>query len=266
MNILRRELAPIPAEGWSLIDATAKETLAASLSARKFVDFDGPHGLAHAAVPTGRLTLVKETKGNELGYGLHQVLPLAETRVHFDLSIWELDNLIRGAKDIALDGLVQACRTAAAFEESAVFDGLEAAGITGLHQAAPGNPIALALECNAAADAVGEAQGRLLKAGVGGPAHLVVNPALCKFLNHSIPGGSLGQLIAQQIGGSVITSAAVKDALLVSARGGDLELSVGQDFAIGYRSHTTTTVNLFLTESFTFRVIAAEALVKFVVK
>jgi uncharacterized linocin/CFP29 family protein len=266
MNILRRELAPIHAEGWSLIDTTAKEILAASLSARKFVDFDGPHGLAHAAVPTGRLKVVKETKGNELGFGLHQVQPLAETRVHFDLSIWELDNLMRGAKDIALDALIEACRTAAAFEESAVFDGLAEAGITGLHQAAASKPVALSLDCNALSDAVAEAQLRLLKAGAGGPANLVVNPAIGRFLNHSTPGGSLCELVAKQIGGSVITSQAVKDALLVCARGGDLVLTVGQDFAIGYRSHTTTAVNLFLTESFTFRAIAPEALVGFVLK
>lgn len=257
-------LAPIGAEGWSLIDAAAKETLSANLSARKFVDFDGPHGLAHAAVPTGRLSVVKETRGNELGYGLHQVLPLAETRIHFDLSIWELDNLSRGAKDIDLAPLVEACRNAAAFEETAVFDGLEAAGITGLHQVVAEQPIAL--ECDAVVDAVAEAQARLLKAGVCGPAHLVVNPDICMFLNHSAPGGSLRALIAKQVGGSVIASASVKDALLVAARGGDLELTVGQDFAVGYQSHTTTTVSLFLTESFTFRVIAPETLVGFVLK
>jgi uncharacterized linocin/CFP29 family protein len=42
-----------------------------------------------------------------------------------------------------------------------------------------------------------------------------------------------------------------------------MELTVGQDFAIGYHDHTTTEVNLFITESFTFQVVAPEALVRF---
>ena len=44
-------------------------------------------------------------------------------------------------------------------------------------------------------------------------------------------------------------------------RGGDFELTVGQDFSIGYLGHTLQTVRLYLQESFTFRVLAAEAAV-----
>jgi uncharacterized linocin/CFP29 family protein len=44
-------------------------------------------------------------------------------------------------------------------------------------------------------------------------------------------------------------------------RGGDFELVVGQDFAIGYLDHTADKVRLYLQESFTFRVHAGEAAV-----
>jgi uncharacterized linocin/CFP29 family protein len=44
-------------------------------------------------------------------------------------------------------------------------------------------------------------------------------------------------------------------------RGGDFELSVGQDFSIGYLDHTATTVSLYLQESMTFRVLSPEAAV-----
>jgi uncharacterized linocin/CFP29 family protein len=40
---------------------------------------------------------------------------------------------------------------------------------------------------------------------------------------------------------------------------------VGQDFAIGYHSHTAAEISLFITESFTFRVLAPEALVGFAI-
>ena len=55
MNFLRRELAPIGDLGWSAIDAMAKDVLAANLSARRFVDVDGPHGIGHAAVVLGQI-------------------------------------------------------------------------------------------------------------------------------------------------------------------------------------------------------------------
>jgi uncharacterized linocin/CFP29 family protein len=50
--------------------------------------------------------------------------------------------------------------------------------------------------------------------------------------------------------------------VLVSTRGGDYELTVGQDLSIGYTAHDRTEVELFLTESFTFRVLEAKAAVQ----
>jgi uncharacterized linocin/CFP29 family protein len=53
----------------------------------------------------------------------------------------------------------------------------------------------------------------------------------------------------------MIPCPSVDDAFLISLRGGDLELTLGQDFSIGYEAHDGKTVRLFLTESFTFRVL-----------
>jgi uncharacterized linocin/CFP29 family protein len=44
-------------------------------------------------------------------------------------------------------------------------------------------------------------------------------------------------------------------------RGGDFELTVGEDFAIGYLEHTADAVRLYLQETFTFRVLSPEAAV-----
>jgi len=48
---------------------------------------------------------------------------------------------------------------------------------------------------------------------------------------------------------------------LLSVRGGDYELHVGQDWSVGYLGHDRQTVELFLTESFTFRVLEPAAAV-----
>ncbi len=263
MDLLRRDLAPISPQGWSEIDSMAKETLVANLSGRKFIDVDGPHGIGHSCVTLGRLSIPKTQKGEKVGYGIHQVQPLVEGRVNFSLETWELDNIERGAKDIELDSLVAACREIAMFEEKAIYGGFDPGHITGLQKTVKGNEISLSLDMDSIVDAVSEGQTRMLKDGVKGPASLVVSAAIWKFLARTTPGGTLRSIVERQIAGPVIYSEFVKDAWLVSGRGGDLELTVGQDLAVGYHSHTAGEINLFVTESFTFRVIAPEVLVGF---
>ena len=50
-------------------------------------------------------------------------------------------------------------------------------------------------------------------------------------------------------------------AVVMSKRGGDFILSVGQDFSIGYTSHDAELVTLYLEESFSFRVTEPDAAV-----
>lgn len=266
MNFLRRELAPISPKGWQEIDSMARDTLVSNVSGRKFVDVDGPHGISHACVTLGRLEMPKKQDHGKVGYGVHQVQPLVEARVDFTLETWELDNVERGARDLQLDALVEACREIALFEEKAIFQGFKPGGIAGLQDAVKGQELSITLDMDSLMDAVSEGQTRLLKEGVEGPANLVVSAPLWKYLARSTPGGTLRSLIQKQIEGQVIYSELVEDAILVAARGEDLELSVGQDFAVGYHSHSTTEVNLFVTESFTFRIIAPEALVGYRLK
>jgi uncharacterized linocin/CFP29 family protein len=52
----------------------------------------------------------------------------------------------------------------------------------------------------------------------------------------------------------VVWAPAVDGAVVLSQRGGDFELTVGQDFSIGYRSSDATTVDLYLEESVSFRI------------
>ncbi|HUW70334.1 MAG TPA: family 1 encapsulin nanocompartment shell protein [bacterium] len=266
MNNLRRELAPISTEAWSTIDTTARETLVATLSGRKFVDIDGPHGIQHACVALGRLATPPKQDPGAVMYGVHQVLPLVESRTSFVLNTWELDNIGRGASDPDLDVLTNACRKSALFEENAIFEGFAPGNIAGLASLVHGKEIALSLETEKLIDTVSEAQTRMLKEGIPGPANLVVSAPIWKYLARSAPGGTLRSIIEQQIEGKVIYSESVKDALLVAGRGGDLALTIGQDLAIGYHSHTTTEINLFLTESFTFRVMNPQAVVGFKLK
>ena len=65
------------------------------------------------------------------------------------------------------------------------------------------------------------------------------------------------------VDGDIIWAAAINGAFVLTTRGGDFELNIGQDVSIGYLSHTDTVVRLYLQETFTFRVLTSEASVAF---
>ena len=70
------------------------------------------------------------------------------------------------------------------------------------------------------------------------------------------------------LGGAVLLSPYLRgefetEAYMVSQRGGDFEIILGNDLAIGYDSHTTSSVRLYFTESFTFRILDAAGVLHF---
>src|SRR5699024_2060616 len=133
MDILKTSLAPITEAAWAEIYEEATDIFSSVLSARKFVDVDGPKGLDYSGVHTGRID-IESNKNDSVQYGLNRLLPLVETRAGFSLDIWELDNASRGAEDLNLENLEKAAREIASFEEKAIYYGLEKAGIEGISQ------------------------------------------------------------------------------------------------------------------------------------
>jgi uncharacterized linocin/CFP29 family protein len=61
--------------------------------------------------------------------------------------------------------------------------------------------------------------------------------------------------------GPIVLAPRVDGAVVLSTRGGDFQLSVGQDLAIGYAGDDKDKVYLYLTESFAFRVLERAAAV-----
>jgi uncharacterized linocin/CFP29 family protein len=57
----------------------------------------------------------------------------------------------------------------------------------------------------------------------------------------------------------IIWAPAIDGAFVLSTRGGDFDLHIGQDVSIGYLSHTDAAVRLYLQETFMFRVLTSEA-------
>ena len=261
MDLLKRSLAPITSEAWAQIDDEARRVLALHLAGRKLVDFSGPHGWQLGGVNTGRFEHLPHETIAGVGHAIREVRPLVELRSPIVLPILELDYASRGAGDLRLDPVVQTAERVASAEDTAIFHGFADGGIKGIIEASPHEPIAVgrALDWPRALTAAKE---QLRLAGVNGPYALATGlEAYAELAATGDDGYPLRKRIEENILGSeIVWAPAIKGgAVLLSTRGGDYELTVGQDLSIGYAGSDRSEVELYLTESFTFRVLEDKA-------
>ena len=262
MSHLLREHAPLTEANWTLIDEEARERLAPALAARKLVDFAGPHGWEYSATNLGRVRPL-ETGADGLTAARRRVVEVVEVSAPFALSRAELRDADRGAEDVDFGPLDQAARRIAERENEAVFHGWEDAGIEGIASVATQEAIALGDDCALYPRHVAAAVEMLLQAGVDGPYGLALGPtAYRRVLETTEHGGyPLLEHLRKIIGGPLVWTPGVRGAVVVSQRGGDFLLDVGEDLSIGYDAHDADSVRLYLLESFTFRVATSEAAV-----
>jgi uncharacterized linocin/CFP29 family protein len=67
--------------------------------------------------------------------------------------------------------------------------------------------------------------------------------------------------IKRLVKGEIIWAPAIAGAFVLTTRGGDFGLHIGQDVSIGYSSHTDAVVRLYLQETFSFLLLTTEAAV-----
>ena len=259
MNNLHRELAPISAGAWAGIEEEAKRTFARHAAARKAVDVTGPDGVTLAGLGTGHVTAI-DPPSDGVTATLRDWRPVVELRVPFTLSRAEIDSVDRGAQDPDWQPVKDAAKTIAFAEDRAVFDGYPAAQIAGLRPSSSNPALALPAEVRDYPDLVAKALGELRLAGVAGPYSLLLSAdawtAVSETSDHGYP---ILEHISRLLDGDIIWAPAIDGALLLSCRGGDYELRLGQDLSIGYLSHDTDSVLLYFTESFTFAPYTSEA-------
>ncbi|MDB5922277.1 MAG: bacteriocin [Betaproteobacteria bacterium] len=262
MNDLLRELAPVSASSWGLIEDEAKRTLKLMLAARRLVDFCGPLGWNVSAVSVGRTERLKADPEQGVEGRLRRTQALVELRVPFELSREELEAVGRGAKDPDLDPVRNAARAAAIAEDRAVFHGYADAGIVGLVAAAAGSGLMLTDDYEAYPGVVAEATNKLRSSGIHGPYAIALGPRCYTGLTKTAKNGfPVIEHVRRLLDGPIVWAPALNGAAVISLRGGDFELTVGQDFSIGYLEHSAAAVRLYLQESFTFRVLSPEAAV-----
>jgi uncharacterized linocin/CFP29 family protein len=261
MNNLHRELAPVSDAAWASIEAEARRTFEQNVAARRVVDVHGPDGPGLASVGTGHLAEI-DPPGEPGGISawLRTSQQLVELRVPFTVSRQDVDDVERGAQDSDWQPVKDAARQIAFAEDRAVFEGYPAAGIGGIRASTSNPRFTLPAEAREYPTVVSQAVSALRLAGVGGPYSLVLSaPAYTTVSETSDYGYPIREHLSRVVDGDIIWAPAIDGAFVLTGRGGDYGLRLGQDLSIGYLSHDTEYVQLYFQESLTFVAYTAEA-------
>jgi uncharacterized linocin/CFP29 family protein len=261
MNNLHRELAPISDAAWAQIEEEASRTLKRYLAGRRVVDLHGPSGVALSAVGTGHLHNIAPPAEGIIARQ-REVKPLVELRVPFELDRQMIDDVERGANDSDWQPVKDAAKQIAFAEDGAIFEGYAGGGIEGIRQGTS-NPIeTLPGDVRNYPDAVAHAVNQLRLAGVDGPYSVLLSAdaytALAEARDYGDP---VLEHVRRLVDGEIIWAPAIVGAFVLTTRGGDFDLHIGQDISIGYASHTDAAVELYLQEAFTFLLLTTEAAV-----
>ena len=261
MNNLHRELAPVSDAAWAQIEEETSRTLKRYLAGRRVVDVRGPSGTVLSAVGSGHLRNI-DAPGEGMLVHQREAKALIEVRVPFELERQMIDDVERGSNDSDWEPAKEAAKTIAFAEDSAIFIGYSAGGIQGIRQGTS-NPIEpLPADVRNYPEAIAHSISMLRLVGVNGPYSVLLGAeaytAVAEARDYGYP---VLEHLRRIVDGEIIWAPAIAGAFVLSTRGGDFDLHLGQDFSIGYSSHTDTAVRLYLEETFTFLMLTAEAAV-----
>ena len=259
---LLRNQAPITAAAWGAIEDDVRPRLRAQLAARKLVDFEGPLGWDHSATNLGRVEPI-EGLSSQVTASRRVVLTLVEVRADFALSRGALDAVERGARDVDLSALDDAAHHLALSENATVFHGYGDAGIVGMTEASSHDPIALEADVNSYPASVARAVDVLRQSGIGGPYGLAIAPDLYTEVIETTEHGGypIFDHLRAILGGPVEWAPGMTGGVVASTRGGDFVFECGEDISIGYEGYDADTVDFYLEESFSFRVLEPDAVI-----
>jgi uncharacterized linocin/CFP29 family protein len=263
MNNLHRELAPISDAAWAQIEEETSRTIKRYLSGRRVVDLHGAAGSALSVVGTGHLRTIA-APGDGILAQQREAQALVELRVPFELERQMIDDVERGANDSDWQPAKDAARKLAFAEDRAIFEGYDAAGIAGVRQGTSNPKKSLPADVRKYPEAFAEALSQLRLVGVNGPYAILLGAdcytALAETSDYGYP---VLEHVKRLVEGKIIWAPAIDGAFVVTTRGGDLDLHLGQDASIGYLSHTDTHVRLYLQETFTFFYLTSESAIAF---
>ena len=258
MNNLHRELAPISDAAWSQIEEETTRTLS-GIWPDDGLWISSPGGIALPGV-SDRPPAVDPAPAEGIVANQREVKPLVELRVPFELparrsTTWSADRTTPiGSPRKTRRRNLPLLKTGPSSTDtlrpvSRAFGRAPAIQSTTLPADVRDYP-----------DAVAHALSQLRLVGVNGPYSVLLGAdeytALAETRDHGYP---VLEHVKRIVDGNIVWAPAIEGAVVLTTRGGDFELNIGQDVSIGYLSHTDSAVRLYLQETFVFRVLTSEA-------
>src|SRR5205823_11500999 len=135
---------PFAAEIWQITDAAAASAARDQLTARRFLDLEGPFGVGLTTIEVGNDDYCRQPGPDEAGAIMGRAIPLPMIRKSFQLSIRRVAAHVQNGQPLDLSPAQDAAEAVANREEEMIYGGQTALGLAGLlsiegHQAVPGS-------------------------------------------------------------------------------------------------------------------------------
>jgi uncharacterized linocin/CFP29 family protein len=261
MDTLNRDRAPFPAEIWQMIDEAAASAAKDQLTARRYLDLEGPFGVGLTTIEVGNDDYCRQPGPDEAGAIIGRAIPLPMLRKSFQLSIRRVSAYVQNGQPLDLSPAQDAAEAVANREEEMVYSGQPSMGLHGLltiegHQQVPGSDWTAP---DRALQNVLAAATRLDESGYRGPYALALSPPLYNNLFRLYPGSDIMVLEhLRRLCTAGIYKTAITGGVLVDTRAGALIL--GQDLQSGYSSQDGVHYQLYVSESIVLRVDEPKAI------
>jgi uncharacterized linocin/CFP29 family protein len=254
MDYFNREQAQLPEALWTAIDEAAAKAARELLTARRFLDVEGPFGVGLTAIEAGNDEF-RQAQPSSADVVISRTVPVPMLRHGFQLSIRRVAAHVENGQAINLSPVQEAAEAVANSEERMVYFGQPEFGLPGLltaegrQQVEGGDWSALdrALQDGLAAAT------KLDAGGFRGPYSLVLAPAPYNALFRLYPGTDVLQLEhLRRLCTGGIYKATIEGGLMVDPRAG--VLMVGQDLRSGFVCRDGMHYQLYVSESIVLRI------------
>jgi uncharacterized linocin/CFP29 family protein len=250
MTYLNREAVGFPDALWARIDEAALDAARDLLTARRFLDLDGPFGIGLTSLEIGRESRVGEAEDELAATIGSRTLPVPMLQQPFSLSVRRIESHRRLGLPLDLRPAEDAAEAVARREEQVIYQGVPELGLQGL-MTASGRASVSCSDWSQLEQALGDvltAVNKLDANGFTGPYALALSPERYNALFRRYEGSDILQVDhLRRLCEGGLYKAPIRGAVLVDPRVGSIK--VGQDLRIGFSASDGVHFKLFVSES-----------------
>lgn len=250
MHYLNRDPAGLPAQLWDDIDAAAATAARDLLTARRFLDLEGPYGVGLTSIEVGADFYCREPCEGEAGAVASRAISVPIIRKECGLSVRRVEAHLGMGQPLDFSPIEDAAEAVARREEEFIYFGEERFGLQGLMTAHDRHTVSLGdwAKVEQALGDVLNAVNRLETSGFPGPYALAVASSLYNDLFRRYEGTDMLQLEhLQRLCELGVYKAPIDGAVVVDPHVGKIVL--GQDLMVGYTANDGIHYRLFVSES-----------------